>query len=72
MRATTLLLATLLVLTPTLALAPAAEARNFCVAGVDAWCPGVFCRYNNDTRRWDCIPYDPIQCVQECVPRLLP
>lgn len=76
MKTTLLLLATLSLATAGLAALPAAEARGFCVAGVDPWCPGIACTYNSKTRHWDCIPRDVIVCVREPCPfgieRLLP
>lgn len=71
MRALTLLVVAALAALPLVALAPATEARGFCVAGVDAGCDGIVClAYDHDAHRWtQCVPArPPIQCVQEPCP----
>lgn len=51
-----------------LAVAPAADARNYCTLA-DSWCPGPVCLYDPGSRTWDCVPpRDPIYCVMECLP----
>lgn len=67
---TALLLATLLVALPLVALAPTATAMNACTNAKDAGCPGVACYgYDYATRQWDVCVFPTIYCVREpCTP----
>lgn len=69
MRAKTLLLCGLLLGAALLAVAPTAQARNYCTE-LDSWCPGVLCTWDAQWRTWRCaLDYEPpIYCVRECDP----
>lgn len=61
-----------------LSVAPTAEARAFCVWGVDDFCPGLVCTWDRQHARWSCLAREPyVECVTEpcyctCDPETLP
>lgn len=61
MRTTTLVLATLILMTAFVAAAPAAEARQVCTYGTGDPCDDhVVCVWNRLTAQWDCVGHvDP-------------
>lgn len=44
------------------AIAPVAEARDYCTA-LDAWCPGLYCKYDPSARVWRCVKVPEFDCV---------